>query len=63
MSHTLLQALCLVLVLEGILPFLCPRLWRSAIAKAAMSPDNQLRIMGLISMLVGVGCLYLINQT
>ncbi len=62
MSHTLLQALCLVMVLEGILPFLYPRLWRSLVARAAMSADQQLRVMGFISMLVGVVCLYLLNR-
>ena len=62
MSHTLLQALCLVMVLEGVLPFLYPRLWRSLIARAAMSADRQLRLMGLMSMLVGVVSLYFLNQ-
>ncbi len=61
MSHTLLQALCLVLVIEGILPFLCPRLWRQAMAQAVVSPDRQLRILGLISMVVGVSALYLLK--
>ncbi|WP_317931378.1 DUF2065 domain-containing protein [Halioxenophilus sp. WMMB6] len=61
MLHTLLQALCLVMVLEGILPFLNPRLWRSLVARAAMSADKHLRVMGLISMLIGVASLYLLN--
>ena len=61
MSHTLLQALCLVLVIEGILPFLCPRLWRQAMAQAVVSPDRQLRIIGLVSMVVGVSALYLLK--
>jgi len=44
------------------MPFLYPRLWRSLIARVAMSPDNQLRLVGLASMIVGVACLYLLNQ-
>ena len=62
LSHSLLQALCLVLVLEGILPFLYPRFWRSMVARVAMTPDQQLRMMGLISMLIGVVSLYLLNR-
>lgn len=50
-------ALCLVLVLEGILPFLSPRRWRSAIGSLAQLSDRQLRIMGLTSMLLGTALL------
>lgn len=51
-------ALCLVLVLEGILPFLCPRRWRMAVAHIAQLPERQLRMMGLASMLLGTTVLY-----
>jgi hypothetical protein len=46
-------ALCLMLVLEGILPFLCPRHWRGALVQLAPLSDGQLRVMGLASMLLG----------
>jgi uncharacterized protein YjeT (DUF2065 family) len=51
------RALCLLLVLEGILPFLYPTRWRQLVASLANISDRQLRIMGLVSMLVGVGLL------
>lgn len=54
-------AFCLMLVLEGILPFLYPRRWRSAIAQLAQLPDRQLRLMGLASMLLGTALLYLLH--
>jgi hypothetical protein len=51
-------ALCLMLVLEGILPFLCPRHWRGALVQLAQLSDRQLRLMGLASMLLGTTFLY-----
>ncbi|WP_299734283.1 DUF2065 domain-containing protein [uncultured Endozoicomonas sp.] len=57
----LLIALSLMLVIEGIVPFLYPQRWRQLVSKLAEIDDKQLRVGGLISMLVGVGLLYLIN--
>lgn len=53
--NSLLAAFGLVLVLEGILPFLTPRLWREAFRKLLELSDGQLRFMGLFSMLAGLG--------
>lgn len=61
MWEQLLPALALVLVIEGILPFLNPKSWRSAMLQAAQLPDRVLRIMGLLSMLAGVVVLYLVH--
>ncbi len=55
------RALCLLLVFEGILPFLYPTRWRRVVVSLATVTDRQLRIMGLVSMCVGVGLLYLLN--
>lgn len=55
------RAFCLMLVLEGIIPFLYPTRWRSLVASLAQVSDSQLRTMGLASMLIGVGLLYLLN--
>ena len=54
-------ALCLVLVLEGILPFLCQQQWRSAIMSMARLSEPRLRLIGLASMLLGTGLLYLLH--
>ncbi len=61
MWHNLLVALALILIIEGIMPFLSPdRLRRTLLTLSKMS-DNQLRTMGSISMLAGLIALYLIN--
>lgn len=57
----LARALCLMLVLEGIMPFLAPSRWRSMAAVLAQIDNRSMRIMGLMSMLLGAGALYLIN--
>lgn len=54
-------ALCLVLVIEGIIPFLYPRRWRQMVMKLADVSDRDMRIAGFMSMVVGTGLLYLIN--
>lgn len=59
--HELLVATCLMLVLEGIMPFVAPQRWRKLIEYAARTDDRSMRMMGLACMLVGVVLLYLIN--
>jgi uncharacterized protein YjeT (DUF2065 family) len=53
-SDTLLAALALLLVLEGLLPFLMPAVWRETFRKLIELSDGQLRFIGLTSMLIGV---------
>lgn len=55
-------ALALVLVLEGILPFLNPGAVRRTLALIAQTSDAALRATGAASMLLGVVVLYLINR-
>lgn len=55
------RACCLLLVLEGILPFLYPTRWRQLATSLAKITDRQLRVMGLISMCLGVGLLTALN--
>lgn len=54
-------ALALVLILEGLLPFLAPGRWRDMVRQVADADDRTLRSMGLFSMLFGLGLLYLVN--
>jgi len=49
-----LAAFALYLILEGIAPFLSPDGWRRSLAMIARLPDNQLRWVGLASMLAGL---------
>ncbi len=57
----LIRALALVLVIEGILPFINPAGWRQAMTQAGRLSDNALRSLGLGSMLAGVLVLYFLN--
>lgn len=54
MTTSLLVALALVLVLEGIVPFLAPGLWRDAFRRLIQFSDGQIRFVGLTSMLAGL---------
>ena len=54
-------AFALVFVLEGLMPFLAPARWRELVRQVAQADDRTLRIMGLFSMLCGLGLLYLVN--
>ena len=61
MWNELAIALCLVLVIEGIMPFLYPRRWRALAMTLAEVSDNSMRVAGLVSMLTGTLLLYLIR--
>ena len=52
---------CLVLVVEGLLPFIAPARWKDAMRHMAATEDANLRIIGLLSMLTGVALLYLVR--
>ena len=54
MVNTLLLAFALMLVIEGLLPFLAPRVWRETFRRVTELSDGQIRFIGLSSMLVGV---------
>lgn len=60
MWETLLNALALMLVFEGLLPFLSPQRWRRLFEQATKLSDGQLRFLGLSSMLGGVLLLFLL---
>lgn len=59
MSDLLLGALALMLVVEGLLPFLSPKLWRQVFSRVLVMSDGQIRFIGLSSMLSGLLLLYL----
>ena len=61
MAQDLLAALCLVLVIEGIMPFLAPSSWRNMMLTLAQTEDKHIRILGLVSMLLGAGLLFLVR--
>jgi uncharacterized protein YjeT (DUF2065 family) len=47
-------AVALMLVMEGVLPFLAPAAWREAFNRMIQMKDGQIRFMGLASMLTGL---------
>lgn len=57
----LAQAFCLMLVLEGIMPFIAPARWRNMAALLAQISDNSMRIIGFVSMLLGAVALYVLH--
>ncbi|MFN4148102.1 MAG: DUF2065 domain-containing protein [Rhodocyclaceae bacterium] len=55
----LLLAFALMLVIEGLLPFAAPRIWRETFRRAIALTDGQLRFVGLTSIIVGLALLLL----
>ncbi|SDI70156.1 DUF2065 domain-containing protein [Propionivibrio dicarboxylicus] len=54
MTNGLLVAFALMLVLEGLVPFLAPSAWRETFRRLIQMSDGQLRFIGLSSMLAGI---------
>jgi len=52
----------MLLIIEGILPFAAPRFWRDTFRRIIELTDGQLRFVGLISILIGVGGLVLLQH-
>jgi uncharacterized protein YjeT (DUF2065 family) len=61
MWHELAMAFCLMLVIEGILPFIDPKRWRKMLLMLDEVDDTTMRLIGLGSMLTGTVLLYIIN--
>ncbi len=61
MAQDLLTALCLVLVIEGVMPFLAPSSWRNMMSALAQTTDKNIRLLGLVSMLLGAGLLFFVR--
>lgn len=57
MGESLLTALALVLVIEGLLPLLSPRTWRQTFERALQLKDGQLRFLGVLSVAAGLALL------
>lgn len=59
LANTLLTAFALMLVIEGVLPFLAPQLWRETFRRLTELSEVQIRFIGLTSMIAGLFLLYL----
>jgi hypothetical protein len=60
-SDVFWSALALLLVLEGLFPFLSPGGWRQTFLRLMQLRDGQLRFFGLTSILIGLATLWLLQ--
>jgi len=54
-------SLALVLVLEGLLPLVAPRVWRDSFRRLTELTDGQLRFVGLAALATGIVALWLLR--
>ena len=59
MNATILMAFGLMLIFEGLLPFIAPQAWRETFKRMITLKDGQLRFMGLISIIGGLLLMFL----
>lgn len=58
----ILTAVALLLVIEGMLPFIGPGSYKQLVAQIARLADNQLRAFGLTSMIAGLVLLFFVRS-
>jgi uncharacterized protein len=61
-TTTLLTAFALMLIFEGMLPFIAPNFWREVFRKLIQMNDGQIRFVGLSSMLAGMLILWFVKS-
>jgi len=59
-TETLLAALAVMLVIEGLMPLLSPSAWREVFQRLLTLTDGQIRFIGLASSLLGLLSLWLL---
>ena len=57
----ILTALALVLIIEGMVPFVGPSKYRQIVAQMALLSDNHLRMVGLVVMIAGLALLFVVR--
>jgi len=62
MGDNLLIALALMLIIEGLMPFLVPGVWRETFRRLTELSDGQVRFIGMTSMLAGLLLLVLFGS-
>ncbi|MCC6657866.1 MAG: DUF2065 domain-containing protein [Rhodocyclaceae bacterium] len=61
MWATLLTAFALMLVLEGLLPFIAPKAWKDTFRRITELADGQIRFLGLSSIVAGIVLLFILK--
>jgi uncharacterized protein YjeT (DUF2065 family) len=54
MTDILFAAFAMMLILEGVLPFVAPAVWRDTFRRLTQFTDGQIRFVGLVSMAAGL---------
>jgi uncharacterized protein YjeT (DUF2065 family) len=49
-----LRALALMIIIEGIMPFIAPARFRETMLRLAQLDERRLRVLGLLSLIVGL---------
>lgn len=62
MWHEILVAGALMLVLEGLLPILNPKMFKQMMLSVSEMTDQQLRLTGIISMVIGAIAIYVLKH-
>jgi uncharacterized protein YjeT (DUF2065 family) len=60
-AGSLLLAIALMLIIEGMFPFVFPAAWRDTFRKIAERPTHQVRVGGLVVMLLGLILLFIVT--
>lgn len=58
----LLRAFALVMVIEGVMPFVAPERWRQTLARVAMVDGRSLRVFGGVLLAAGAALLHLFSR-
>ena len=58
----ILTAVALLLVIEGMLPFIRPDRYKQLVAQIVRLSDNQLRTFGFIAMISGIVLLFIVRS-
>lgn len=61
MWQDILTAFSLYLIIEGMIPFIGPNLFRQTVARIALLDDNHLRVSGLSVMAAGLLLLFVVR--
>jgi len=62
MKSSFLTAIALMLIIEGILPFIAPATWRETFRRLLLMADGQIRFIGLSSMVLGLVLLFVFSE-
>ena len=62
LETTLIAAIALVFIIEGILPFVFPNAWKRMMTAAVQASEKELRMMGLVSITIGMVVLMFLSE-